>query len=50
MKELETSCKGWARMQAALDNEKKKYQTVHIDLNRSKYQLTDFYKVRNTIF
>ena len=45
MKQLETSCKGWARMQAALDNEKKTYYTIHIDLNRTKYNAIDFHKV-----
>ena len=45
MKELDTSCKGWARMQAALDNEKKFYYVFHIDLNRQKYGITDFHKV-----
>lgn len=45
MKELDTSCKGWARMQAALDNEKKFYYVFHIDFNRQKYDITDFHKV-----
>lgn len=45
MKQLDTSCKGWARMQAALDNEKKTYYTIHIDLNRIKYNIIDFHKV-----
>lgn len=45
MKQLDTSCKGWARMQAALDNEKKTYYTIHIDLNRTKYNVIDFHKV-----
>lgn len=45
MIELDTSCKGWARMQAALDNEKKTYYTIHIDLNRTKYNVIDFHKV-----
>lgn len=45
MKQLDKSCKGWARMQAALDNEKKTYYTINIDLNRTKYSFIDFHKI-----
>lgn len=49
MKQLDTSCKGWARLQAYLDNEKKKYREVTIDLNFMKYDTLDFYKIKNEI-
>ena len=45
MKELDTSCKGWARMQAALDNERKFYYVIRIDLNQLKYNILDFHKI-----
>lgn len=49
MKELDTSCKGWARLQASLDNEKKKYRRFHINYNFPKYDILDFYKIKNEI-
>lgn len=49
MRQLDTSCKGWARLQASLDNEKKKYRDVTIDLNFNKYDTLDFYKIKNEI-
>lgn len=49
MKQLDTSCKGWARLQASLDNEKKKYRNIRIDLNFNKYDTLDFYKIKNEV-
>lgn len=50
MKQLDISCKGWARLQASLDNERKKWYNFHIDFNLGeKYSILDFYKIRNGI-